>query len=71
MAWTEKYAKGYRGRYRTADGRMATAGSATTKKEALHLAQAEEHRQSPASMSCSSEDESPRCPGPRVIHVTG
>jgi len=42
MAWTEKYAKGYRGRYLDAQGKKRTAGSATSKKAALQMAQREE-----------------------------
>ena len=42
MAWTEKHSGGYRGRYRTPDGQIPTAGSANMKRKALLLAQNEE-----------------------------
>jgi len=42
MAWTEKYAGGYRGRYKDRYGRNRTAGSHKKKSDALKMAQREE-----------------------------
>lgn len=42
MAWTEKKAKGWSGRYRDASGNIRTTGMAETKRAALKLAQDEE-----------------------------
>lgn len=42
MAWTEKYADGYRGRYKDRYGHNRTAGSHQKKSEALKMAQREE-----------------------------
>jgi integrase len=42
MAWTEKYADGYRGRYKDRYGRNRTAGAHKKKSEALRMAQREE-----------------------------
>lgn len=44
MAWLERHNGGWRGRYRDADGKKRTAGSAPTKRKALQLARAEEAR---------------------------
>lgn len=44
MAWAEKIKSGYRGRYLDAMGIKQTAGDAPTRKEAIRLGQAEEHK---------------------------